>query len=178
MKSFRVHTICTSSIAHAVRGFKKFVLDNRRKGNYPIGVSYTYHANCFACGAREGGLGLAFRSRCSGVVVGECTIDDTYQGYEGVVQGGIVATVLDCAMTNCLFADDIQAMTARLDVRFSEPVLVGEELTVEARLVGHRGPVFELEAEIIQCGSVRASAKARLAAVGGTYESSCIGDSA
>ena len=87
------------------------------------------HLRCFACGRENPeGLELRFQSHGETSVSCECVIPDTYQGYPGVVQGGIVSTLLDSAMTNCLFGLGIEAMTVRLNVRFQEPVRVGVSL--------------------------------------------------
>jgi acyl-coenzyme A thioesterase PaaI-like protein len=122
----------------------------------------TKHRHCFACGPENGGgLGLVFKKKSNGGVQAECIIDERYQGYPGVLQGGIVATILDCAMTNCLFADGVEAMTVRLNVQFHEVVLVNENLIVEAELTSRRGRVYELKASITQRGEIKASASAR-----------------
>lgn len=120
------------------------------------------HAKCFACGAEnEVGLGLAFLKDDNSGVAAECIVSDQYQGYRGVVQGGIVATILDSAMTNCLFSQGIEAMTVRLNIRFRKPVLVSVMLYVNARLKGQSGRVFDLESVIRQDGQVKAVATAK-----------------
>lgn len=96
-----------------------------------------------------------------GHVGAQCVINERYQGYPGIVQGGIVATILDCAMTNCLFAHGVEAMTVRLNVQFHENVFINESLTVEAALISTRGRVYELDASITQRAKVRASASGR-----------------
>lgn len=131
-----------------------------------IQQTYTSHRHCFACGSEnEDGLGLVFCPASDGSVKGECVIDGRYQGYPGVVQGGIVATILDCAMTNCLFASGIEAMTARMSIQFRCPVMTGLRLNVEGVLVRSRGRVYELEARILQSGAVCASASARFVVI-------------
>lgn len=120
------------------------------------------HAECFACGDRNAhGLKLDFRPVGKSRVSAECVLGEEYQGYPGVVQGGIVSTLLDSAMTNCLFADGIEAMTVRLNVRFREPVLVDRSMTVAACAVGQRGKLHELRASIVQDGRQKATAEGR-----------------
>ena len=157
------------------------LVDTSESAIYTVGVTYTYmeihhmaiaaevkhqinrsHTRCFACGAEnEVGIGLSFTSCGNYQVIGECTIDERYQGYPGVVQGGIVSTILDSAMTNCLFNQGIEAMTVRLNVQFREPVLTGENMVIEATLTAQRGRVYNLKANITQCGKLRASAAGR-----------------
>lgn len=122
----------------------------------------TAHSTCFACGDRSPrGLRLVFRSIGKSWVSSECIVGDEYQGYPGFVQGGIVATLLDSAMTNCLFADGIEAMTVRLNVRYREPVLVNRGMTVAACMVRRRGRFYELKASIVQNGRQKATAEGR-----------------
>lgn len=120
------------------------------------------HAECFACGPRNpNGLKLLFRPVGRSRVSCECTLGEGYQGYPGVVQGGVVSTLLDSAMTNCLFADGIRAVTARLNVRFREPVMVGCPVTVAACVVRQRGKLYELKASVLQDGKQKAVAEGR-----------------
>lgn len=120
------------------------------------------HAECFACGdLNPTGLKLEFQPIGKSRVSAECILGDEYQGYPGILQGGIVSTLLDSAMTNCLFADGIEAMTVRLNVRFREPVRVNRNVTVAAQLVRQRGRFYELKASIVQDGSQRATAEGR-----------------
>jgi len=120
------------------------------------------HSNCFACGeCNSGGLGLNFVRREDGIVSAEYVVGGCYQGYPGIAQGGIVATLLDSAMTNCLFSEGIEAMTAQLSVRYREPVKVGVPLTIEAVLRNKHGRLYELSASIKQEESVRATATAK-----------------
>lgn len=136
-----------------------------RKREIPAEAGPELHDRCFACGqANTSGLKLVFEADGADGVIARCAIDDTYQGYGGVVQGGIVSLLLDSAMTNCLFGRGIQAVTARLKVRFSRPVLTRVPLTVRARWVRNERPrrlartVHSLRAVIEQEGKERASA--------------------
>ncbi len=126
------------------------------EANQRIGRS---HIHCFACGCEnEDGLGLVFERTGDQRVRAACLLDQRYEGYPGVVQGGIVATILDCAMTNCLFADGVEAMTVRLNVQYSLPTRIGAPFAAEARLIRRRGRMYELEASLIQQGHLTASA--------------------
>jgi acyl-coenzyme A thioesterase PaaI-like protein len=120
------------------------------------------HSHCFACGKENSSsLHLEFINDSNGSVTGRCILNEHYQGYPGYVQGGITATILDSAMTNCLFLQGIVAFTVRLNVSYREPVLVGTEIVVEATIVNHRNRVYELEASVIQDTIIKASAVGR-----------------
>jgi len=120
------------------------------------------HSHCFACGKENtNSLHLEFVNTHDGRVTGRCILNEHYQGYPGYVQGGITATILDSAMTNCLFQQGIVALTVRLNISYREPVLVGSEIVVEASIIKHRNRVYDLEAKIIQDNTVKASAVGR-----------------
>ncbi|MDI6827880.1 MAG: PaaI family thioesterase [Armatimonadota bacterium] len=119
------------------------------------------HHNCFACGSNGNGLGLTFDQDEAGNVLTEWFCEEKYQSYPGIVHGGVVATLLDCAMTNCLLMRGIPAVTANMCVEYQEPVRVGNMVKVRARLLRSRSPLFVLEAEVIQNGRVSARASAK-----------------
>ncbi len=63
------------------------------------------HSQCILCGAdHPQGLRLAFNTDANGRVKAEFPCDRMYQGYDGYLHGGVIAALLDSAMTNCLFA--------------------------------------------------------------------------
>lgn len=120
------------------------------------------HSRCFACGSENpDGLNLRFIQSDDGSVTATFTVPECYQGYPGVVQGGIVATVLDSAMTNCLFSLGVEAMTASLEMRFRAPVQTDVPLTVVASITEHRGRVYDTQARITQGGTLKVTASAR-----------------
>jgi uncharacterized protein (TIGR00369 family) len=119
------------------------------------------HRNCFACGHGEDGLGLTFDPVGVDTVSAEWFCEQKYQSYPGIVHGGIIATILDCAMTNCLLMKGIPAVTADVHVKYQEPLRVGSVVTVRASLVGSRSPLFLLEAEVIQDGRISAKASGK-----------------
>lgn len=104
---------------------------------------------CFACGpANPHGLKLSgFRFD------GSCYSFDWIpprfaQGWHGVVHGGIIATVLDEAMTRLLWEAGTPAVTAELTVRFIRPLRTGSPTRVEARMAGRRKKLHIMQAEI------------------------------
>lgn len=91
--------------------------------------------HCFVCGlANPLGLQLIFYNSGPGEVTAEVTLPVHYQGYPGVVHGGIVASMLDEAAGRAHMGGDPPRFmyTARLDVQYRKPVPVGQPL----RLVG------------------------------------------
>lgn len=105
---------------------------------------------CFACGRlNPGGLGLrfAFDGREASAPV---TFGERFQGYRGIVHGGLVSTALDEAMVTVLNRAGDMSLTADLCVRFLAPARVGEPLRVAATLVSRRGRVSRLEARLMR----------------------------
>jgi acyl-coenzyme A thioesterase PaaI-like protein len=123
------------------------------------------HPHCFACGEEAaGGLGLCFRVTPEGVVAADWCCPPAGRSYDGILHGGLIATLLDSAMVHALFARNIVARTADLHVRFHHPVQTGGPVTVAASLRAHCGPLYCLEAEVRQAGVVCASAQAKFMA--------------
>lgn len=107
------------------------------------------------------GLELCF-SLCQGnFVETTCEFPNRYQGYEGLLHGGLISSLLDGAMANCLFAHGIVAVTAELKVRFLRPIHVNSPLRVRACLNDMHSPLFVLGAEIFQGEEVKAKANGK-----------------
>lgn len=117
------------------------------------------HAQCMACGANAE-LGLRFHASGAGVKA-SLRLKPEWQGYTGALHGGMTATLLDAAMTHCLFNQGVEAMTADLQIRYLEPVPCMDVIELEARLVGQRKLVYELVAELCVGGVVKARARAK-----------------
>jgi uncharacterized protein (TIGR00369 family) len=117
------------------------------------------HPLCIVCGrAHEHGLGLRFSLREDGAVEAQFDCKPIFQGYEGILHGGITSALLDGAMTNCLFAHGVVAVTAELTIRFRHPLEVGKVLIARAQVLCLREPLHMVEAELIQDGQVKATA--------------------
>ncbi len=109
------------------------------------------HPNCYVCAAdRDTGLGITYVQRPSGDVVADVDCPEDWEGYTGLVHGGIISTLVDGAMTNCLFAKGIVAVTADLHVRYRHPVELGQRALVRAEVVRSSPPLFVLKATIHQ----------------------------
>jgi acyl-coenzyme A thioesterase PaaI-like protein len=109
-----------------------------------------FHPDCFACGADNGnGMHLKFvtsGTRCTGTVA----LKTQFQGYDGIAQGGIVATILDSAMVwllHDLFGGN--PLTGRLNIRYLGKTPLHAPLEINARFIDRRGSVYRAEAEIL-----------------------------
>ncbi len=123
------------------------------------------HPSCFVCGLdNPGGLRLSFTiDDDSRDVVAECVIGDEFQGFDGIVHGGIVTSILDDAMANRLFAKGLKCLTRDLSVRFMRPTRTGVRCRIRAWIMGERPPLYELKSELRQDGALMAKATGRFA---------------
>jgi acyl-coenzyme A thioesterase PaaI-like protein len=129
-------------------------------------IENSFHQNCFACGANNGmGLGLKFHKHEDGTVFGNFFADPKFEGYSGIIHGGIVATLLDSAMTHCLLMKDIPALTGRLSIKYSTPIRTGTVVKLEARIVDQFHEMFILEGKALVDGKKVASAEAKYRSV-------------
>jgi uncharacterized protein (TIGR00369 family) len=78
-----------------------------------------------------------------------------------MLHGGVTSALLDSAMTNCLFAHGVQAVTGEMTVRFRHPIRLDIPLTVRGRVTRSQAPLFVLEAEIVQQGRIKARAEGK-----------------
>lgn len=117
------------------------------------------HARCVVCGQPgPPGLGLAFDVGRDGSVSATFDCKAAFEGYPGMLHGGVISAIADGAMTNCLFARGVVAVTAELNVRFRHPVELGTPLTATARVIRQTRPLWILEATLTQAGQVRVKA--------------------
>lgn len=88
---------------------------------------------CIVCGRDNPvGLHIQFRRTPTGV---EATVRPQahFQGFSGVLHGGVVCGLLDDAMWWAIYAQrEVITMTADISVRYKKPVPVGTDLRVEA----------------------------------------------
>lgn len=121
---------------------------------------------CFVCGINNPiGLGLTFYELGPGEIVAEPTVSEDFQGYPGVVHGGIVACMLDEAAGRAFLVGDHNhfKLTAKLEIRYRKPVPTNQPLRLLGRVVNQRGKVAFAHAEIeLPDGSIASEAEAVL----------------
>lgn len=118
--------------------------------------------HCFACGdLNVGGLRLGLHIEGDGCWT-ELTLDDRFEGWEGIAHGGIVCTILDEVMAWSLARTDAWGVTARLSVDFKRPVRIGVPIRAEGRVVRSRRRLHDTTATLVDGsdGAVLAEATA------------------
>lgn len=120
------------------------------------------HSRCVVCSpANLLGLKIEFSLNADGSIQGQFFGNSMLQGYDGMLHGGVIAALLDGAMTNCLFAHGFVAVTAELKVRYHQAVTVDSPAIVCAWRDQSNLGMHQLYAELTQnnCIKARASAK-------------------
>lgn len=124
-------------------------------------IDYNHH--CFACGElNPQGLKLKFQQE-GDVLYTYFTPSSLYQGYPGVMHGGLTCTLLDDVMSNCITVKlNLRAMTARLEVRFRHGIPIDRPVRVEAWISGEKSRAVDTQGRVIlDNGQVAAEATAR-----------------
>ena len=123
---------------------------------------FTHHPHCVVCWDRHP-FGLQVDYRVTGIhgVEGIFGCGKSYEGYEGIVHGGIVSSLLDGAMASCMLAMGLEAFTAELRVRYRGKVRTGRPAVLKGRWLRGAGPLHLLSATLEQDGKLLASARAK-----------------
>ena len=120
------------------------------------------HPRCVVCSPHHPtGLWLTFTLAKDGSVAAVFAGGTAFEGYPGWLHGGVIASLLDGAMTNCLFAHGHAALTGELKVRFRHPVAADRAATVRAWIHKSCPPLHLTRAELRQDERVVAVASAK-----------------
>jgi hypothetical protein len=125
-------------------------------------AKFKQHPRCVVCWDRHPfGLQVNFRATGAHAVEGYFGCGKSYEGYENILHGGIVSSLLDGAMASCVLALGLQAYTVDLRVRYRAAVAVGVPAIIRGEWLRGSGPIHLLHATLEQDGKVRASARAK-----------------
>lgn len=102
--------------------------------------------NCFVCGTKNPiGLKIPFHF-ADGVCRGEFASNENHVGFDGITHGGIIFSVLDDLMANWLFLQQGRGFTAKCEIRYRDPLPVGEKISLECHLKKRKGRLLQLSA--------------------------------
>jgi uncharacterized protein (TIGR00369 family) len=117
--------------------------------------AHAAHNRCFGCGpSNPAGLHLEFLIADDGSVVALPVVADTFDGHPGYLHGGIIATLLDEAMSKAVRALGKPAMTRKMEVDYLRPVPSGVPLCIEGRIVRSEGRKHWTEARILSAEGI------------------------
>jgi acyl-coenzyme A thioesterase PaaI-like protein len=109
--------------------------------------------NCFACGTLNvHGIGIVHHVE-PGRSWTELTLDRRFEGWEGIVHGGIVSTILDEVMAWALVGQDSWGVTARMSVEFRRPVEVGTPIRADGWITRDRRRIVETAGRLVDAST-------------------------
>jgi uncharacterized protein (TIGR00369 family) len=119
------------------------------------------NGNCFVCGKNNpNGLRLSFKiDKEKKTLQTTFVASPTYQGWDGIVHGGILSTLLDEAMANLVYELGYQAVTASMEIKFRKPapilvplLVCGEVTEVNRRLIRAKAHIAKNDGTILTTG--------------------------
>jgi uncharacterized protein (TIGR00369 family) len=124
-------------------------------------LAHAAQNRCFGCGeANTTGLQLRFFLAPDGTVVCPATVSAIFDGHPGYLHGGIIATLLDEAMSKSVRALGLVSMTRHMEIDYLRPVPSSTPLRIEARVTHNEGRKHWSEAKILNAhGKVLAHGK-------------------
>jgi uncharacterized protein (TIGR00369 family) len=117
---------------------------------------------CFGCGHNNPiGLKLNF-AKDGDTCRAEFTPDKAHQGWPGVVHGGILACLLDEAMSYAAYFEGVTCLTASMQIRLRQPAMVEEPVVITASVTRNRKKLVETSARVcLKDGTVLAESTAK-----------------
>jgi len=137
-------------------------------------MKFVSDGGCFVCGDKNPhGLKIKFQvDRQKQTIHTTFTVEPIYQGWDGVVHGGIVCTLLDEAMANLVYELGLNAIAASLEVRFKKPAPTLQPLRIDGEITEVHKKLVKAKASVArEDGAVLATATASFVRQGleGTY---------
>ncbi len=124
-------------------------------------MKFVSNGGCFVCGEKNPyGLKIKFQvDRQKQNIETTFTVNPTYQGWDGIVHGGILCTLLDEAMANLVYELGLNGIAASLEVRFKKPAptlqplrIYGEITEVHKKLVKAKAHISKEDGTVLATG--------------------------
>jgi acyl-coenzyme A thioesterase PaaI-like protein len=135
---------------------------------------YAPHNTCFGCGpANERGLHIRSFAH-NDEVVAQWKAESLYEAFPGVLNGGIIGTLLDChsnwaAAWHLMKQNNLSAppctVTADYSIKLLRPTPTDDVIELKARVVESTADRAVVEAELITKGKVCATCRGTFVAV-------------
>lgn len=117
-----------------------------------VGIKQPGSSHCFVCGVENPhGLHMHFYTTAPGQVESVITVPEHFQGYPGIVHGGIIASMMDEVMGRVFMENGSGRfmVTAELKIRYRKPVPTQTPLTLRGRAIKDRGRIAQADGEIL-----------------------------
>lgn len=134
-------------------------------------MKHSAQSRCFGCGpANPTGLQLEFLLAEDGCAVSLPTIPDCFEGPPGYLHGGIIATLLDEAMSKSTRALGLTTVTGQIEINYLRPVHSATQIRLEGRLLRSEGRKHFTEGRILDPkGRTLATSKGLFVEIGGSH---------
>lgn len=107
------------------------------------------YSKCFGCGP-DNPIGLKLSFQWDGKTAkAEYTPTEYYQGWPGLVHGGIITCILDEAMSWVVLFEGIHCVTAKIQVKLNRPAAIDEPLVVTSSITKKTRKLVETKAAIV-----------------------------
>ncbi|OGO37725.1 MAG: hypothetical protein A2147_00805 [Chloroflexi bacterium RBG_16_57_8] len=104
--------------------------------------------SCFGCG-KDNPIGLKLAFQWDGKTArAEFTPAAAYQGWPGLVHGGIMACLLDEGMGYAALFDTGHCLTAKMQIKLKRPAIVGELLVITSSVKRKTRKLIETTAAV------------------------------
>ncbi|MFC2005764.1 PaaI family thioesterase [Chloroflexota bacterium] len=103
---------------------------------------------CFGCGP-DNPIGLKLSFQWDGESArAEFMPTEFYQGWSGLVHGGIVICLLDEAMAYASLFEGMSCITAKVQIKLSRPASIGESLVITSSVIRKTRKLVETKAAV------------------------------
>ncbi len=122
---------------------------------------------CFCCG-KDNPIGLKLDFTWdNGIARAEFTQNERYQGWSGILHGGIISCLLDEGLTYATYFSGLDCITAKMQVRLRRPTLIGEPLVITSSIAKQSRRLIETRATLsLKDGTTVAEGTATMFVIG------------
>ncbi len=120
--------------------------------------------HCYVCGKKNlAGLGIEFEIDETAKMIHATFIPTSmHQGFEGIIHGGILSSLLDEAMAKLAFTVGLPAVTAEITIKFKASAAPGQLLLITGSLKHESRRLILAESKITRGLVVIAEASGKL----------------
>jgi len=118
---------------------------------------------CFVCGTHNDiGLHADITTGQDNTAYTKLVIPKNFQGWQDIVHGGIISTLLDEVSIYACRNISQKGVTAEITVKFKKPVPTETEIELRSKVVEIKRRLLLVEAELLVGGIVHASAETKI----------------
>ncbi|MCF6178343.1 MAG: PaaI family thioesterase [Geopsychrobacter sp.] len=128
-------------------------------------------SGCFVCGL-DNPAGLQIQLKVdsqNSSASSQLSLDARFQGWQGVIHGGILATLLDEVAIYACRGQGEQFVTTGINVRYRKPVPVDCAIDLSAKVVEVRRKIYKVESRIEISGVLYAAAEVQVMCLDGSH---------